>query len=263
MAKIVDNPRYILRSPQARDIYSIIKNDPIFDVHTHIDWRAPFARSGWDLLKYHYFTEMAYSQGLEMDDITKEKVKDISEYIPGMRTTAPYWWLVALSQKFFDGEDNNIGPRNWERFNKIVEEKGERSDRVEEILQNSNIERIGLTNSPCEALGGMPRIFLPTFRVDSLLDITFGQEYSRIADLAEFEEYISSRFRYFVDNNARSAAVSLPPLQTTETRRAEISNIFERLIKRSVKPAEADKFRAHILNYLSLTTFNTTMILIR
>ncbi len=36
MAKIVDNPRYILRSSEARDIYSIIKNDPIFDIHNGV-----------------------------------------------------------------------------------------------------------------------------------------------------------------------------------------------------------------------------------
>jgi glucuronate isomerase len=269
MTRIIDNSKYILKSSEARDIYSIIKKDPIFDIHTHIDWRAPFAKNAWDILKYHYFTEMAYSQGFQREIIDnpsfskKEKVKEVSKYLSGMQTTAPYWWLVILSQKFFDFKDNYIDPKNWERFYRIVKEKSEQSDWLEKIKQNSNIERIALTNSPWEELDGLKsEIFMPTFRVDSLLNIenrkTFRQikKYSKtiITSLAEFEEYISNRFRCFVNSNVRSAAVSLPPnFQTIEAKKEDVNQIFERLIKnlKSIELMEIKKVKAYILNYVT------------
>jgi glucuronate isomerase len=269
MVKIIDNPRCILRSSEAGRIYDTIKGDPIFDFHTHLDWRAPFAKDAWDLLRCHYFTEMAYSQGFPSEVVgdptfsKEEKVKKILRYFSGMHTTTPYWWLVALLQIFFDFEDNCVGLNNFERICKVVKEKSKQAGWIEKIKQNSNIERIALTNSPWEEFDGLnSEIFIPTFRVDSLLKLESGETFEQIekhsktaiATLSEFEEYVSNRFRYFVGNNARSAAVSLPPnFCAVETKRTDVRKIFEDLIKRpkNVRTGEIERVKAHIVNYVA------------
>jgi glucuronate isomerase len=269
MTRIIDNPKYILRSSEARDIYGIIKKDPIFDIHTHINWQSPFARNAWDILKYHYFTEMAFSQGFSKKLLSnsslspKKKVNEIAKYLPVIRTTTPYWWLITLTQKIFGFKDNYIGPKNWEEFYKIVKEKSEYKNWIEKIKQISNIERISLTNSPWEEFDGFKsKIFLPTFRVDSLLSIEDGKifeqikEYSKttITNLTEFEDYTSSRVQYFIDNNACSVAVSLPPnFQTREIKKSDIKNPFVEIIKhpKSIELAKIKKVKAYILNYIA------------
>ena len=269
MVKIIDNPRYALRSSEAREIYDTIGGDPIFDVHTHVNWKTPFAKDAWDLLRYHYFTEMAYSQGFPSELINdpafsnKEKVKKILGYLSGMRTTAPYWWLVALYQKFFDFEDNRIGPENCEAMCEVVKEKSEQTDWIKKVKQKSKLERIALTNSPWEEFDGLrSETFVPTFRVDSLLNLESGKTLNQIKKhsgttikgLSEFEEYISERFQYFVNCNARSAAVSLPPnFQTAETKRAAIGKSFDDLVRlpKSVGTGKLEKIKSHIINHVA------------
>jgi glucuronate isomerase len=266
---IIDNSKYILRSSEAGEIYEKIGSDPIFDVHTHVDWHNPFAKDAWDLLKYHYFTEMAYSLGFPSELIndpafsTEDKVKKILKFLPGMRTTAPYWWLVTLLQKFFGLKDNHVGIENFEETCRTVKEKSEQENWVEEIKQKAKIERVALTNSPWEELDGLnSETFMPTFRADSLLNFengkTFEQikKYSKIAinNLLEFEEYISERFQHFIENNACSAAVSLPPnFLAFETKREDVKRIFDDLIRqpKSVGADKRGKVKAYILNYIA------------
>ena len=265
MKRIIENTNYILRGEEAREIYEEIKDDPIFDVHTHVVWASPVAGSAWDILKYHYFTEMAYTQGFPkkvLFDTTlslRERTKEIVGYLPGMRTTAPYWWLIALSQKLFDFEHNFIGPENWEEFFQKVEEKSQGHNWLGEVKKLSNIERICLTNLPWEKLEGMDRdLFLPTFRVDPLLNIE-NREFeliknqSNMINLSGYEEYIAERFDYFVKHGARSAAVSLPP--NFPTMKIERTELFDEMIKHPVRyrnnPDEMNRFKAYIMNYIA------------
>ena len=46
------------------DLESALAAVPIFDAHSHLDPRAPAARSLDDILGYHYYTELAHSCGI-------------------------------------------------------------------------------------------------------------------------------------------------------------------------------------------------------
>ncbi|MDD5454684.1 MAG: glucuronate isomerase [Candidatus Ratteibacteria bacterium] len=255
----------------AKRIYEQIHKIPIVDIHTHVDFKGPFAKNAWQILSYHYFTEMAHSQGMPGAIIEserpsdKEKTEKLSKYFTCMQTTQPYSWLMDLSQKLFDFPHEQINSKNWAVFYKQVGEKSKNPERLEEICKLSNIEMISTTNLPWENLDGIEKyknkkskqLFVPTFRVDSLLtadrntiknlEKSVG---SGICVLKDYENAIIKRVSYFMKKGAKSFAVSLDsnPM-TMYVGKREAEENFNAIVKN--KPSNTLKFKAHMLDFLS------------
>ena len=253
MARLIDDPAYILRSSEARDIYNEIKNDPIFDIHTHIDYHSPVIRNAGDILSYHYFKEMVHSQGVAKEALDGNLAqKEVVKHLDGMRNTSSYYWLVALFQKFFDLEDNYVNPDNWGEICSQIENKSFGRNWEENVRKISNIEHIGLTNCIWEKLDGINDTYLPNLRIDDLINVSGIKKIeahsgSKIENLDDLEEYISDRFKYFIKNNCTAASVSLQPdFQLMKIDRKSIS--FSKLNKTEF--IELNKIKAHILNYV-------------
>lgn len=255
-------------------LYEEIRKIPIVDIHTHVDFKNPFAKNAWYLLSYHYFTEMAHSQGMRREIVTsgkysdEERVKEIFKYFPGMVATEPYRWLLSLSRRLFNFPDSHLEPDNWKDYWECVENKSTHSDRLKEICNISEIESIALTNLPWESLDGVEKytnrdgaqLFIPTFRVDPLLSgdkssIERLQESTgiEISNLRSFEDAIVGRLSYFKEKGARSLAFSVKPDPVmVEVKRGEAERIFDRVMREGRLYGRDDlvKFRSHILEFL-------------
>src|SRR5204862_5995411 len=99
------NGAAMLTDRLVRDLYSEICAIPLIDPHSHIDPRAPTARSLDDILGYHYYTELAHSAGmaqapLDKDVPPRERVRAILSHLDRIDNTAQYGWSLEIAQTF-------------------------------------------------------------------------------------------------------------------------------------------------------------------
>jgi len=236
----------ILRNDEAIEIYDRIKETPIFDIHTHLNYKKPCMRSAWDLVSYHYFTEMAHSMGFSLDEVENDEdgVRRIFEYLPAMRTTAPYLWLEQIAQKFFNCD---IG--DWKEFYESVEKHVSSKGWMKEVIRSSGIERIALTNSPWESFEGLDRgLFFPTFRADPLM--SFDGRIVR-GTYAETEALLEERLNYFVSNGCRAAAISTPEdLRYVSSARRD-NGVLKTAVEGKASEGEKNEARSALLSMLA------------
>lgn len=254
-----------------KELYEKISKIPIVDIHTHVDFLNPFAKNAWQILSYHYFTEMAHSQGMPNEIVESKMLSDknktgkLSKYLPAMQMTQPYSWLMALSKKLFDFPHSQLDPKNWKVIWECVEKKGKSPKRLQEICRLSNIENISTTNLPWENLEGIEKhknkkgrqLFIPTFRVDLLLtaDKTTIKNLKestdeKISNLEDYEKAINKRLAYFIKKGAKSLAISLnsnPVTMRVEKKQAR--EIFKKVLKGA--PSSSTEFSAYMLDFLS------------
>jgi len=148
---------------------------PVIDVHSHVPADAPFARSLRDLLGYHYFTELAYSAGMDKkmlaDDVPDEEMLPaLVESLAAFDNTVQYGWLMELARELFDFPHRRLTGENWQELADSVRRKARIPGRERQILETASIEKTFLTNSFDEDLKTVDReIFVPSLRGDSLV----------------------------------------------------------------------------------------------
>jgi len=259
----------------AKEIYKEISKVPIVDIHTHVDFRNPFAKNAWQILSYHYFTEMAHSMGMTSGIVAssrytaQQKIQELCKYLPAMETTEPYGWLMYLSKKLFNFPYPHLGQDNYKSFMKCVKKKADTINRLQELCRISNIEIISTTNLPWENLDGIEKyknskgkqLFIPTFRIDLLLqagEITvknLGKSTGRnISTLKDYENAIVKRVDYFIGKGAKSFAVSLKtnPL-TMHVDKKDAEKILLASLKkgRLINEQDSLKLSAYVLDFLA------------
>lgn len=227
----------------------------IIDVHSHVPQEAPFAHSLRDLLGYHYFTELAYSAG--MDKGLLEPQTPDEEMVPALvgslRTfdnTVQYRWLVELAQRLFDFPYDHITPDNWRELDEAVRLRSRRGGREREILQACSIEKVFLTNAFDEDLRTVNReFFVPSLRADTLVfhltDAGVCESLSRatdtqVSDSSGLTTALEKLFARFKAAGAASAAISLPPqFQPSPVVRADLDTAVGKVARS--KPLSADE----------------------
>jgi len=230
----------LVQEGAAREVYGGIKSIPIVDVHTHVDYRRPYARNAWDILKYHYFTEMAHSQHADFIEPAADDAEiatnlgRVAAHLEGMAATEPYMWLMHLAKKGFDFPSDVM---NVYEFDGLVRKAAQNPERLQEICSSSNIKTVCLTNQPWDDLTGVAaprnpdgsRLFIPTYRVDALLypdsDTISRMEKASGVDIGNsMDDYLGAiwqRADYMCSEGAASLAASLG-------RRPEASEISEK-----------------------------------
>jgi glucuronate isomerase len=199
---------------------------PAIDVHSHVDHRAPCARSLRELLAYHYYTELAHSAGMpkHLADPSVPDAEAVPALIGAMEridNTVQYRWLTEIASTLFGLEGGRLGADNWERVAAAVAQSAERPGRAAEVMQASRISKVFLTNDFDEHLAAADTArFVPCLRADRLafalhesgtreaLAAATGVE---IGDAAGLSRALGLVVERFARHGARSAAVSLPP----------------------------------------------------
>ncbi len=207
-------------------LYAEICRIPIIDPHTHIDPRRAASRSLDDLLGYHYYTELAHSSGMDAAVAgppvePRERVRRIAAFLPRLSNTVQYSWLLTICRDLLDFPVPRVDSENWEALWDAAERKMSSPGWEDEVLARSNIERVFLTNSFDDPLGGFDsRRYVPCLRADDLvfklhhplvrerLGRTTGVEVKDGRSLGEALSKVVGRFR---DGGAKACALALPP----------------------------------------------------
>jgi glucuronate isomerase len=205
--------------------------DEIFDIravdcHSHVPADSPHAQTLGDLLGYHYYTELAHSAGMpaEAVDPRKGELDRIGEMVARLDTlsnTVQHSWLMEAARELFAFRAERLTPANWTELAQAVAEAARSPERYRAVLAKSNLEKVFLTNSFDEDLSGVDRgVFVPCLRTDDLVFKLADEGVRRrlaaktgieVATPDDVRDAVRWLMRYFVQNGAGSAAISLPP----------------------------------------------------
>lgn len=205
-------------------LYEEIRHLPTIDIHSHIDPAYPVSTSLRDILGYHYFTELAHSAGLdgrwvERSTPDEEMIPRLIEALARIDNTVQFAWLGELAAEFFDfREPLTVG--NWRILADRVAKAAARPHRAADILRQTGLKRVYLTNNFDEDLTVIDRsMFVPCLRTDALVmgwekpetrqafQRATGESGGTLAGLNAGLDRLFDRFR---KAGAASAAISLP-----------------------------------------------------
>jgi len=199
----------------------------LIDPHTHIDALSPASKDLSEILGYHYYTELAHSAGLPRQQIEapgitpREKVRLLLNNLEPIQNTIQYSWLIEMCQKFFGFEGKIINGSNWEAIYDAAQAKMDEPDWSEQVLKQSGIEAVFLTNDFDDSLEGFDTsVYIPCLRTDDLvfhlakpavrerLEICTNISLESLGALTQSLEHL---FTHFTRENAKACAISLPP----------------------------------------------------
>ncbi|MCX5654635.1 MAG: glucuronate isomerase [Planctomycetota bacterium] len=196
------------------------------DCHSHVPPESPHAQSLWDLLGYHYYTELAHSAGMpaEAVDPRRSESDRIAEMVLRLETisnTVQYSWLMEAARQLFAFRAERLTAQNWHELAQLVADAARQEGRYRAVLAKANLEKVFLTNSFDDDLAGVDRsVFVPCLRTDDLVFNLAAPEVRRrlaaktgveITSTGAMRDAVQWLMRYFVQHGAGSAAISLPP----------------------------------------------------
>src|SRR5439155_22473458 len=135
--------------------------------------------------------------------------------------TIQYSWLVEMCQTFFGLNDETITPDNWEKVYDGAELLMSHSDWSEQVLKQSRLEAVFLTNDFDDPLEGFnTNVYIPCLRTDDLVFHLAKPEVRQRLERASgfvpsdarfLRRGIAALFQHFKSRGARACAISLPP----------------------------------------------------
>ena len=246
------------------ELYERIDTLPIVDIHTHVNWKTGTAGNIGDILSYHYYTELANSAeyqdgGFPYDDpaaLTRLILPKLAHF----RNTVQYDWLMTISREYLGIDPWEWEPENWRFiFDQSVEIMGRREWR-EELIAQSNIVRVFLTNQYDDDLEGLDTSFYtPCLRCEPfVLSIDRREDRERleaflgrpVRSTADVVDAIDRTFGRFVAHGMGYAAISTPTNLITFDVADEVA---QRLLTRLVEggtwdPGERQVWAAWAMN---------------
>lgn len=197
------------------------------DPHSHVDPRAPSARSLADILGYHYYTELVHSSGTPREAIEgagldeEARVARIVDGLPSLGNTIQHAWLMEIARDLFGFDADRIDGSNWRDLDAAIRARTADPRWTASVLGRSGIEAVFLTNDFDDPLEGFDTgLWVPCLRVDEIvfhasrpgvLDRLGRAGGVEAGDVAGLERALATVADRFVRKGARAAAISLPP----------------------------------------------------
>jgi len=167
------------------------------------------------------------------------------EKLDDLNNTIQVSWLIEMCQDFFDFKADTITTDNWEALYDAAEQKMAQPDWEQQVLKQSGLEKIFLTNDFDDDLSRFDtQTYVPCLRTDDLVfHFTAEKVRARLArssgvnivDAATLRQAIGKRVDDFVSHGAKACAISLPP--SFSPRKVETSAVSP-LIQRAISGKE-------------------------
>ena len=236
----------------------------LIDPHTHINPHAAASTTLADLMGYHYYTELAHSAGMPKETIEerdldpKEKVGRIVQALTHLDNTVQASWLLEMCREFFGFEADRITPENWEGLYDSALEKMSAGDWEQQVLQQSKLEKVFLTNDFDDPLEGFDtNVYVPCLRTDDLVfhflkravrDRLAKASGIEVGDANTLREAIGKLFAHFHAQGAKACAISLPPSFSPErVDQGSVSAVIKRVAKgQRLTSVEQEMLSSHV-----------------
>jgi glucuronate isomerase len=158
-----------------------------------------------------------------------------------------------MVQQFFGFADDRLTKDNWEKLYDAAEKKMQANGWSQQVLKQSGIEAVFLTNDFDDPLEGFDtKVYIPCLRTDDLV-FHLGKPEVRarlekasktsLSDAASLRTAIGLLFEHFKSKGARACAISLPPdFSPTKIDKAAADTALAAVLKSGVN-ADADRRR--------------------
>ncbi len=253
-------------------IFDQLDSINLVDPHTHIDALRPAAENLADILGYHYYTELAHSAGLPKRDIEdvelspKEKVGRLIANLGPLDNTVQYSWFVEMCQVLFDFPGDRVGTDDWEELYDKAEQKMQAPDWATQVLRQSKLDAVFLTNNFDDALEGFDTsIYVPCLRADDLVFHLHREEVrSRLesctgqtcATTRSLRGAIGALFQHFTQKSAKACAISLPPdFAPARVSERQAATAIEAICRHGVEADGGDRLAAAHFVFWTLAEF--------
>jgi len=234
-----------MNSTLVTHLYREINAMPIYDIHTHIQPQHPTGRNIGEILSYHYYTELVNSaeyqpNGFPLDD-PEALTRVIFPRLHYIRNTVQYDWLMVISETFLGIPRADWEGDNWHEVYRRSVDIMDRAIYVEEVVAQTNLKVVYLTNSYDDDLDGFDTSFyVPNLRVEPFVIWTtdrdqleaLGKFLGRpIQGVNDFDAALEKAFAKFASRNMGYAAISAPPnLITRPVESDEADTILKRAL---------------------------------
>ena len=216
----------LLTDRLTRDLYAEICRIPLIDPHSHINPHAAPAKSLDDILGYHYYTELAHSAGMDQGPLSqdtppRERVRAILAHLDRIDNTAQYSWFLEIAQIFLGFQGERLRADDCDKLFDEAERRMGEAGWEEQVLKQSNVERVFLTNDFDDPLAGFDTArYVPCLRTDDLvfhLDKPATRERLAratgidVGNAEQLQDAVGRLFQHFAGRGAKACAISLPP----------------------------------------------------
>jgi glucuronate isomerase len=239
-------------------LYAELSGLTLIDPHTHINPHQPASQTLADILGYHYYTELAHSAGMPREQIEedgldpREKVRRLMENLGPLENTIQVSWLVEMARAFFGFQEDRLTADNWEAVYDAASEKMAGDDWSGDVLRQSKLEAVFLTNDFDDELDGFDTsVYIPCLRTDDLVfqlaKDSVRERLERVSnvsvnDAGSLRRAIRSRFVHFRRKGARACAISLPPdFSPTHVSTSRADSAIEAIWREGADASEAHR----------------------
>lgn len=269
-------------TPQAHDLYALIRDLPIVSPHGHCDprWWAEdeaFPDPAELLITPdHYVFRMLYSQGVSLEELgigvppeqrnPRQIFKRFVEHWHCFLGTPSREWLEHTLYSTL-GVDRELSADNADYiFDHISNQLAKPEFRPRALFDNLGIELLATTDKATDSLSHHAAIknsgwngrIVPTFRPDSVLNpehpdyLTDIEQLGaltqlEITDYSDYLDALRSRRAFFREQGATSTDHDVPELATVWLSRSEIEPLHAKAIKGNLNANEASRYYGHML----------------
>ena len=282
VAEFQDRPVNLLKTKNAVDLYSKVKDLPIIDYHCHLSPKEiyedkPFSNIGemW-LAGDHYKWRLMRANNVDEYFITgsaswEEKFNAFIETVATAYGNPIQDW-VALELEMFFGITLPLKAKNakqiWDQANMQIIEK-QLSPR--KLIKMANVEYIATTDDPTDSLQWHKLLSedksfdvkcVPSFRVDNLLlakEASFVEYIKKLADVSNInivdldslEKAIVSRMDYFKSLGCKFSDVGIQGFPNRIANKEEANKIFISLLNgQKVSDSEYNGYLGYMYIFL-------------
>ena len=276
MNKFFDD-NYLLTSDSAREIYSEIRDLPIFDYHSHLSPKEIYEDKEYDNIAElwlggdHYKWRLMREAGIDEkyicgDAKPYDKFLAFAEILPLFLGNPVYEWAHLELKRYFDMNIpiNRANAKEiWDRSYSIIHE---RHYSPRKLLEMANVTTLMTTDDPLDNLQYHEKLrvehysieLIPTFRADRVLGIEKAdfEKYINdlssatgvdIVDVKSVAKALAMRLDYFVNMGSTIADLSI----LNVPKNADITIADETFRKAmSGQKLDADEIDAYVFNML-------------
>jgi glucuronate isomerase len=283
----------------ARELYALVRDLPLICPHGHVD-PALFASDDRfpnpaELLVVgdHYVLRMLYSQGISLEDLGVPGVaadpvetdpraiwRRLAQHWHVFRATPTRLWLEHELHDVFGVTTRLTADTADAVYDQIEDRLATDEFRPRALFDRFNIEWLATTESPLSSLehhraiarSDWPGRIITTFRPDDVVDVERDGWVDAVARLSEvtgcdtsrykgYLEALETRRRFFARHGATATDHGHPTAATLDLDAATAGRLFDAAMRGTIGPADAERFRAHMLTEFARMSCEDGMIM--
>jgi len=242
-------------NPVYSQVFEIINEQPVIDVHTHIGGEGiRQARTLADIVSYHWVNLELIRVGANVSgiDISKnpdEYITTVLPFINEVKNTSNHWCLMKILKDLYGFEGRTLTEDNWKALDEKVREAANDKNRVKKVLEKGKISKITVPfrdGMPYESDQFIPYeygeyLFAPTMPI-RLMEVAENNSGKIPENVDELADFIEKRMKWLREKeNVRVFHLWIrDSWEYCHCHKEEASNLYHRLLKGRTLSIEED-----------------------